>query len=247
MLARLDKNTGNALWTKSFPSGSCQPAAAFAIAVGSDDHLYSAGYTQPTNAGKQIMHLARLDGNTGATYWQTLVPSLETGPGRAVLHDVTVDAAATRLFAVGNESGTSGASPNYLWSRTLSVSTANGKLAEIPDDAIFLIPIWDNWLLWLVPVDDIEQVEQQQQRLLEQGVDYAYLTTHSLEILERQPDTPLNVFADTEGELVRQLAGSAERFGSRTAAAILYVQQGSPADALASELLDPQALEAAAP
>lgn len=241
VLGRVNGASGAGVWVQTINGGSYQQSAALAIAVGSDQHLYSVGYRYNQSKANRQMQLAKLDGTSGAIYWETLVPYADDNPNWSRLRDVQVDAAANYIFAVGTEGGHSSAL-NSLWARTLSVETNNGKLPLVLEwSDIYLIPIWDNWLLWLIPVDDIAQIERERTEIIAQGLRPGYQLTHSVNDLIRQPATAWYVIADGEGRLIKELASAAQQLSRRSAPVTLYVERDSPAFRLALELLKPEA------
>lgn len=243
VLGRVNGNSGNSVWVQTINGGSYQQSAALAIAVGSDNHLYSVGYRYNLAKSNRQMQLAKLDGNSGAIYWETLVPFAADDPGWSRLNDVLVDTSANYLFAVGTEGGHANAL-NSLWARTLSVSTGTGKLPLVFEYAdIFLIPIWDNWLLWLIPVDDIARIERDRRELIELGARPGYQITGSLDDLLRNPSSPWYVVADNRGEFIRELAFAQKRLMARSAPVTVYVERRSPAFKLAQDILPLQVYE----
>jgi hypothetical protein len=236
-LARIDGSTGSSVWSTSFFGAANSYGGIFGVSVGNDGHIYVVGNAGNSPYAAGNMYLAKING-VGSTLWETLVAPAEDSAQRARLFDVVVDPSASQLFAIGNQFPSPNAVPVGSWTHALGLSTQDGQLSsdKVKEEMIFLIPIWDNWLLWLVPVDDIKQIEAAGQSLSLQGELYKFKAADDLSDLDSQPETPLYLTADKEGELIKALDNARDKFVKRSAPAVVYVQRDSKAFNLANKL-----------
>ena len=227
VVGRLDGANGGVVWRQLVDDGTTSWEQATSLDVGAGGDLYVGGAL--ALAGERRMSLARLDGPSGVPVWSTLFEG-EKSSGN-VAHDVLIDDAAGTVFGAG-QLATSTATPEA----TLVALDADDGKAPIPlhEPDLFLIPLWDDWLLWLRPVEDVERAYEEALALRrkERGA----LLSRNAEALLRAPDREIEIFPRDGEEALQMIMELQRELSDRRADATLVVEIGSPAHALAMEL-----------
>ncbi|GEM_PF-3662270 len=231
VVGRLSGTNGAVVWHRAIDDGDVTSDAAYGIDLAADGDLYVGGVRSLNS--ERLMGLLRLDGMTGATIWETL---LDNGYAQwNAAQDIRVDDVSGTVFAGGYLRSSKDA-----WGEAaiVAVDAATGEPPiESEELDIFLIPLWDNWLLWLKPVEEIEIAYERALDLNRERREQRIVTTKP-EMLLKAHDQAVELYALDGMATLDWILRNRDALGRRSAPAVVHVEQGSEAHHTAIELAE---------